>query len=123
LRGLGFGLPGFRSKSWEELAKTDAPKFDFIVTVCDNAAGKSCPIWPGDPMTAHWGVPDPAEAHGTQAENGQAFSEAYCMLQRRIDLFTTLPISSLERLTRQARLREIGRSALGYMLAVPWLRS
>jgi arsenate reductase len=110
LRGLGFDLSGFRSKSWEEFAKADAPKFDFIFTVCDNAAGESCPVWPGNPMTAHWGVPDPAEATGTQAEIGQAFSEAYRMLQRRIDLFTALPVSSLDRLTLQARLREIGRS-------------
>lgn len=110
LRGLGFDVSGFRSKSWEEFAKPDAPKFDFIFTVCDNAAGESCPIWPGNPMTARWGVPDPAEATGTQAEIGQAFSEAYRMLQRRIDLFTALPVSSLDRLTLQARLREIGRS-------------
>ena len=110
LRGLGFNVSGFRSKSWEEFAKSDAPKFDFIFTVCDNAAGESCPVWPGNPMTAHWGIPDPAEAHGTQAEIGQAFADAYRMLKQRIGIFTVLPISSLDRLTLKARLCEIGRT-------------
>jgi arsenate reductase len=110
LRGLGFDVSGFRSKSWEEFAKPDAPKFDFIFTVCDNAAGESCPVWPGNPMTAHWSIPDPAEVHGTHAEIAQAFADAYRMLKQRIGIFTALPVSSLDRLTLQARLREIGRS-------------
>jgi arsenate reductase len=109
LRGLGFDVSQFRSKSWEEFARPEAPKFDFIFTVCDNAAGEACPVWPGNPMTAHWGIPDPAEASGTQAEIGQAFAEAFRMLKQRIDIFTALPVSSLDRLTLQSRLREIGR--------------
>src|SRR4051795_11995206 len=110
LSGLGFDVTGFRSKSWDEFTKPNAPKFDFIFTVCDNAAGESCPIWPGNPMTAHWGIPDPAEATGTPAQIAQAFSDAYRMLNRRIELFTALPITSLDKLTLQHRLREIGRS-------------
>ena len=110
LRALGFDVSDFRSKSWQESAEPDAPNFDFIFTVCDNAAGESCPVWPGNPMTAHWGIPDPAEANGTQAEIGQAFADAYRMLKQRIGMFTLLPVSSLDRLTLQARLREIGRS-------------
>jgi arsenate reductase len=109
LRGLGFDVSHFRSKSWEQFARPDAPKFDFIFTVCDNAAGEACPAWPGNPMTAHWGISDPAEAGGTQAEIGQAFAEAFRMLKQRIDIFTALPVSSLDRLTLQSRLREIGR--------------
>lgn len=109
LRGLGFDVSQFRSKSWEEFARPEAPKFDFIFTVCDNAAGEACPVWPGNPMTAHWGIPDPAETSGTQAEIGQAFAEAFRMLKQRIDIFTALPVSSLDRLTLQSRLREIGR--------------
>src|SRR5437868_12462678 len=77
LRGLGYDVTGFRSKSWSEFAKPGAPEFDFIFTVCDNAAGEACPVWPGKPMTAHWGIPDPAEATGTQAQIAQAFSDAY----------------------------------------------
>jgi arsenate reductase (thioredoxin) len=110
LSGLGYDVTGFRSKSWSEFAKPGAPEFDFIVTVCDNAAGEACPVWPGKPMTAHWGIPDPAEATGTQAQIAQALSDAYRMLSRRADLFTALPISSLDGLTLQHRLREIGRS-------------
>ena len=103
-------VTGFRSKSWDEFAKPGAPKFDFIFTVCDNAAGEACPVWPGNPMTAHWGIPDPAEATGTEAQIGQAFSDAYRMLNQRIGIFTALPIASLDALTLQSRLREIGRS-------------
>jgi arsenate reductase len=76
LSGLGYDVTGFRSKSWNEFAKPGAPEFDFIFTVCDNAAGEACPVWPGKPMTAHWGIPDPAEATGTQAQIAQAFSDA-----------------------------------------------
>jgi arsenate reductase len=109
LSGLGFDVTGFRSKSWDEFAKAGAPKFDFIVTVCDNAAGEACPVWPGNPMTAHWGIPDPAEATGTDAQIGQAFAAAYRMLNQRIGFFMALPISNLDALTLQDRLREIGR--------------
>ena len=110
LSSLGFNVTGFRSKSWDEFAKPDAPKFDFIFTVCDNAAGEACPVWPGNPMTAHWGIPDPADATGTDAEIGQAFANACRMLNQRIGIFTALPISKLDALTLQNRLREIGRS-------------
>jgi len=110
LRGLGFDVSEFRSKSWDEFAKPGAPDFNFIFTVCDNAAGEACPVWPGKPMTAHWGIPDPADATGTPAEIAQAFAETYRILDRRIGLFTALPIPSLDRMTLQGRLREIGRS-------------
>ena len=110
LRGLGFDTSGFRSKSWNEFAKPGAPALDFVFTVCDNAAGAACPVWPGKPITAHWGISDPAEATGTEAQIGQAFSDAYRMLNQRIGLFTSLPIASLDKLTLQNRLREIGRS-------------
>jgi arsenate reductase len=110
LRGLGFDTSGFRSKSWNEFAKPGAPALDFVFTVCDNAAGEACPVWPGKPITAHWGISDPAEATGTEAQIGQAFSDAYRMLNQRIGLFTSLPIASLDKLTLQNRLREIGRS-------------
>jgi protein-tyrosine-phosphatase len=110
LQGLGFDTSGFRSKSWAEFATPGAPKLDFIFTVCDNAAGETCPVWPGRPMTAHWGIPDPAEAQGTPAEIAQAFADAYRMLNQRIGIFTALPIASLDRLTMENRLRDIGRS-------------
>ena len=110
LRGLDYDVSGFRSKSWEEFARPGAPPLDFIFTVCDNAAGEACPVWPGKPMTAHWGIPDPAEATGTDAQIGQGFSEAYRMLNQRIGIFTSLPISQLDSLALQNRLREIGRS-------------
>ena len=110
LSGLGFDVTGFCSKSWDEFAKAGGPKFDFIFTVCDNAAGEACPVWPGNPMTAHWGIPDPADAAGTDAQIGQAFSETYRMLNQRIGIFTALPIAKLDALTLQTRLREIGRS-------------
>ena len=109
LQGLGYDTSRFRSKSWSEFARPGAPALDFVFTVCDNAAGETCPVWPGQPMTAHWGVPDPAEATGTEAEIGLAFKDAYRMLDRRIAIFTALPIRSLDQLSLQARLREIGR--------------
>ena len=109
LQGLGYDTSRFRSKSWNEFARPGAPALDFVFTVCDNAAGETCPVWPGQPMTAHWGVPDPAEATGTEAEIGLAFKDAYRMLDRRIAIFTALPIRSLDQLSLQARLREIGR--------------
>ena len=109
LQGLGYDTSRFRSKSWNEFARPGAPALDFVFTVCDNTAGETCPVWPGQPMTAHWGVPDPAEATGTEAEIGLAFKDAYRMLDRRIAIFTALPIRSLDQLSLQARLREIGR--------------
>jgi arsenate reductase len=109
LAGLGYDTAGFRSKSWNEFAKPGAPALDFVFTVCDNAAGEACPFWPGQPMTAHWGVPDPAEATGSAAEIGLAFKDAYRMLHQRIAVFVALPIRSLDQLSLQARLKEIGR--------------
>ena len=109
LQGLGYGTSGFRSKSWSEFAKPGAPALDFVFTVCDNAAGEICPVWPGQPMTAHWGIPDPAEAKGSPAEVALAFKDAYLMLSQRIAIFAALPIRSLDQLSLQARLEEIGR--------------
>jgi protein-tyrosine-phosphatase len=109
LQNLGYDTSGFRSKSWGEFAKPGAPALDFVFTVCDNAAGETCPVWPGQPMTAHWGVPDPAEAQGSEAEIALAFKDAYRMLNQRIGIFTTLPIRSLDKLSLQNRVREIGR--------------
>jgi arsenate reductase len=111
LRGLGYDTSGFRSKSWDEFTAPRAPEFDFVFTVCDNAAAEACPLWPGRPMTAHWGVPDPALATGTPAEIALAFKDAYRMLHRRIGIFTALPLRSLDQLTLQNKLREIGRSS------------
>lgn len=110
LNNLGYDTSGFRSKSWEEFSKPGAPQIDFIFTVCDNAAGETCPIWPGKPMTAHWGIPDPADATGTPAEIALAFKEAYRSLSRRIELFLALPLEKLDALTVQAKLREIGQA-------------
>jgi arsenate reductase (thioredoxin) len=108
LQGLGYDTSGYRSKSWDEFVKAGEPKFDFVFTVCDNAAAEACPVWPGQPMTAHWGIPDPAEATGAPAEVALAFKEAYRMLNQRIGIFTALPLRSLGRLTLQGKLREIG---------------
>jgi protein-tyrosine-phosphatase len=109
LQSLGYDTSGFRSKSWNEFAKPGAPPLDFAFTVYDNAAGEVCPVWPGQPMTAHWGVPDPAEAKGSPAEIALAFKDAYRMLHQRIGVFRALPIRSLDQLSLQQRLREIGR--------------
>ncbi|HET7020644.1 MAG TPA: arsenate reductase ArsC [Xanthobacteraceae bacterium] len=109
LQSLGYDTSGFRSKGWKEFAKPGAPSLDFVFTVCDNAAGETCPVWPGQPMTAHWGVPDPAEAEGSTAEIALAFKDAYRMLHQRIGVFTALPIRSLDQLSLQQRLKEIGR--------------
>jgi arsenate reductase len=110
LQGLGYDTSGFRSKSWSEFAKPGAPALDFVFTVCDDAAGETCPVWPGQPMTAHWGIPDPAAARGSEAEIALAFSNAYRMLLRRIEIFTALPLASLDRLSLQQKLKDIGRS-------------
>src|SRR5438093_10152122 len=109
LQSLGYDTSGFRSKSWSEFAKPGAPALDFTFTVCDNAAGETCPVWPGQPMTAHWGVPDPAEARGSPAAVALAFKEAYRMLHQRIGIFVALPIRSLDQLSLQERLKDIGR--------------
>lgn len=109
LRSLGYDTSEFRSKSWAEFAKPGAPSLDFVFTVCDNAAGETCPIWPGQPMTAHWGIPDPAEAEGSEAEIALAFKDAYRMLHQRIGIFVALPMRSLDRLSLQSKLKDIGR--------------
>jgi len=109
LRKLNHPTDTLRSKSWDEFAATGAPEMDFVFTVCDNAAHEVCPIWPGQPMTAHWGVPDPAAAEGSEAERRLAFAEAYRQLGNRISIFANLPIQSLDRLSLQKRLNEIGR--------------
>ena len=111
LTALKYDVDGFRSKSWDEFAGPDAPHFDFIFTVCDDAAGEACPVWPGHPMTAHWGIPDPAAAVGTPAEIAVAFDEAYRMLHRRILVFIALPHASLDRLALHEELKAIGRMA------------
>ena len=109
LQSLGYDTSALRSKSWSEFAEAGAPQLDFVFTVCDNAANETCPVWPGQPMTAHWGVPDPADATGSPAEIGLAFKDAYRMLWRRIEVFAALPIRTLDRLTLQNRLTDIGR--------------
>lgn len=111
LRSLNHPTADLRSKSWEEFAQPGAPALDFVFTVCDNAAAEVCPIWPGQPISAHWGVPDPAAATGSDAEIGVAFAETYRMLANRITLFLSLPMETLDRLSLQRRLSEIGRLA------------
>jgi len=103
---LGYPTDGYRSKSWEEFAVPDAPPLDFVFTVCDNAAGETCPVWPGQPVTAHWGMEDPAALEGDG--QAQAFRSAYHALQRRIGLFLSLPLDSIDELSLQTKLREIG---------------
>jgi protein-tyrosine-phosphatase len=108
LQSLGYDISGYRSKSWDEFAKAGEPKFDFVFTVCDSAEAETCPVWPGQPMTAHWGIADPAQATGTPAEVALAFKEAYRLLNQRIGIFTALPLRSLDRLSLQGKLRDIG---------------
>ena len=109
LKNAGYDTSYLRSKSWNEFAQAGAPQLDFVFTVCDNAAGEACPFWPGQPMTAHWGIPDPAAATGTDVEIALAFNDAYRMLKRRIELFLALPIAKLDKMVLTAKLREIGR--------------
>ena len=109
LRSLGHDTSQLRSKSWSEFAEPGAPPLDFVFTVCDDAAAEACPVWPGQPMTAHWGVPDPARATGSSAEIGLAFKDAYRMLNQRIGIFTALPLRALDQLSLQRRLDDIGR--------------
>ena len=111
LKKHDFPIEGLRSKSWDEFAQPGAPTLDFVFTVCDNAASEVCPIWPGQPMTAHWGIPDPAAVEGTEAEINAAFRDAFVILQRRIELFSNLPVKSLDRMSLQERLTEIGTTA------------
>ena len=113
LKRLNYPTEGLRSKSWGEFSRTanpEAPELDFVFTVCDNAAGEVCPIWPGQPMTAHWGVPDPAAVQGSEAEISLAFAETYRMLASRIGVFVNLPMDKLDRLTLQKRLDAIGKA-------------
>ena len=106
---LGHDVSVFRSKSWDEFARPDSPPLDFIITVCDSAAGEVCPIWPGKPMTAHWGLPDPAAVEGTPAEIALAFAETYRALSNRIAAFANLKIAALDRLSLQQRMSDIGK--------------
>jgi arsenate reductase len=108
-QAFGYDAP-LRSKSWDEFAQPDSPAIDIVITVCDNAAGEVCPIWPGQPVTAHWGVPDPAAVDGTEAERRRAFQSAWMTLRRRIDLLLALPLDKLDRLAMQQQLRAIGKT-------------
>ncbi len=110
LQRLGLPTVGLRSKGWDEFATPGSPHLDFVFTVCDNAANEVCPVWPGQPMTAHWGVPDPAAVEGSEAEIIKAFRDAYLTLQRRIELFASLPVEKLDRMALKARLDEIGKT-------------
>ena len=110
LEHLNMPTADMRSKSWDEFAKPGAPKLDFVFTVCDNAAAEECPVWPGQPMTAHWGVADPAAVEGSDTDQWLAFRQAFRELESRIKIFTSLPIKSLDRVKLQERLREIGQS-------------
>ncbi len=107
---LNHNVEGLRSKSWEEFSRPDAPKLDFVFTVCDNAANEVCPIWPGQPMSAHWGLPDPAAVEGSDAEIAVAFNDTYRMLTNRIGPFTALPIAEIDRLSLQTQLNAIGKN-------------
>lgn len=115
LQKLNYPTDHLRSKPWDEFAalnNSDAPQLDFVFTVCDNAAGEVCPIWPGQPMSAHWGLPDPAAVEGSEAEKALAFADTYRMLNNRIGVFVNLPITSLDNLSLQKRLEEIGQERL-----------
>jgi arsenate reductase (thioredoxin) len=109
LKAANYPLDGMRSKSWLEFAAPDAPALDFVFTVCDNAAGEVCPVWPGQPMTAHWGIEDPAAVQGTDLEKEAAFVAAFRYLKNRISIFMSLPLRSIDRLSLGTRLREIGK--------------
>lgn len=110
LRQMKFDVSQFRSKSWSEFARADAPKLDFVFTVCDDAANEPCPYWLGQPMTAHWGLPDPAAATGTEAEIRLAFADAFRMLNNRISIFASLPLNKLDKLALQKHLDAIGKT-------------
>ncbi|MGL4491173.1 MAG: arsenate reductase ArsC [Rhizobiaceae bacterium] len=108
LQSLGYDASGFRSKSWDEFAADDAPEFDFIFTVCDNAAGEACPVWLGHPTSAHWGIPDPAAVEGTDADVKLAFEKAYAQMKNRIKAFVALPLNSLDKSEQIMALKAIG---------------
>jgi arsenate reductase len=110
LASVGIPTEGLRSKSWEEFDAPDAPQMDFVFTVCDNAANEACPYWPGHPMTAHWGIPDPAAVTGSPKEIERAYRDAFAVLDRRIGLFLGLPLSTLAQLATQTKIENIGRS-------------
>ena len=112
LHELNFATDGLRSKSWEEFAAPGAPELDFVFTLCDDARGETCPVWPGRPMTAHWGVEDPVAFEGPEPERRRRFRNAYWELENRIEIFASLPVESLDRLTLQARLDGIGKTSL-----------
>jgi protein-tyrosine-phosphatase len=112
LRKTNFDVSGLRSKSWEEFAGPDAPQLDFVFTVCDNAANEVCPVWPGQPMTAHWGLPDPAAGEGTEAEKAFAFDDCFRMLNQRISILVNLPLASLSKLSLQKHLDDIGKAGV-----------
>ena len=107
---MGFPTEGYRSKDWQEFAEPGAPELDFVFTVCDNAAGEVCPVWPGRPLTAHWGIEDPAAVDGDEDRRRRAFRSAFYALQRRVGLFLALPLESIDELSLRTRLREIGRT-------------
>lgn len=109
LNELGLPTEGYRSKSWDEFATPDAPRLDFVFTVCDNAAGEACPFWPGQPMTAHWGVEDPAAVEGTEMEKVTAFRNAANYLRRRIEVFAALPLSTIDKMSLANKLKDIGK--------------
>ncbi len=110
LKSQNYPTSELRSKNWDEFAREDAPELDFVFTVCDNAANEVCPVWPGQPMTANWGVPDPAAVEGSEAEKAYAFADTMRMLSQRIDIFVNLPMRGLDRLSLQARLDDIGQT-------------
>jgi protein-tyrosine-phosphatase len=112
LKRLNYDTAGLRSKSWEEFARPGAPQLNFVFTVCDDAANEVCPVWPGQPMSAHWGLPDPSRVEGTEAERAFAFADTHRMLYQRIGIFTNLPLKSLDKLSLQKRLDDIGRAKL-----------
>lgn len=112
LRKLNYDITALRSKSWEEFTAPGTPELDFVLTVCDNAAKEVCPVWPGQPMSAHWGLPDPAVVEGTEPERRHAFADAHRMLYQRIGIITNLPLASLDKLSLQKRLDDIGRTKL-----------
>ncbi len=109
LEALGYPTDGYRSKSWDEYAVADAPKMDFVFTVCDSAAGESCPVWPGQPMTAHWGIEDPAAVEGSVIDKERAFADAFRFMRNRIQAFIALPVRTLDKLSLTAKLKEIGQ--------------
>jgi len=110
LQRLTYDTSGLRSKSWQEFAQPGAPQLDFVFTVCDDAANEVCPVWPGQPMSGHWGLPDPSRVEGTEAERAVAFADTHRMLYQRIGIFTNLPLTSLDNLSLQERLDDIGRT-------------